>query len=81
MVYWWKLDECCRTQSNIIFQAQLLQTITVKAGNSFNHKTQKITIKYECRAENVVFFYFTTRESYVNATPDLFYYIVTRETN
>ena len=43
---------------NMEFQAQKVQTINIKASKSLNYKTQKMKIKYECRTDNIVFFYF-----------------------
>ena len=39
------------------FQAQKLQT-NIKAGNLFNYKFQKIKIKYDYRADNIISFDF-----------------------
>ena len=37
-------------------QAKKLQLINIKAGNSFNYKSYKVKIKYECRTDNKFFF-------------------------
>ena len=52
---WQKLDESSNSQYKN--EAQKLQTINVKAGNSFKFKVQKIKFKYEYSADNKISVY------------------------
>ena len=39
-------------RQKIEFQAQRLKTIKIKGSNSFNYKSKKIKMQYECRADS-----------------------------
>ena len=42
-------------RQNMEFQAEILQTINMKTGSSFNYKSWKMKIKHECTTDNTIF--------------------------